>query len=72
MAQLYVFFHTSMPFADGAGELREGKGVLLEGSAERRGELQSALSLRCCLLPPGGLQQGALLPEGITQTTAFR
>lgn len=46
-----------------AGELRAGQGVLPEGAAEGRRELQSALSIGSGILPPGWLQQGPLLPE---------
>lgn len=61
-----------MPFANGAGELRASEGVLSESATQRGKELQSSVPIRRGLLPPRGLPEGLVLPEGVTQTGAIR
>lgn len=58
-----LFMLCSLPAPGWAGELRAGQGVLPQSAAEGRRELQGALSIGSGILPPGWLQQGALLPE---------
>lgn len=69
---LSVSSRSSLPVADGTGELRASEGVLPESAAQGGQELQGSVPLRRGLLPPRRLPEGSALPEGVAQTGTVR